>query len=601
MAHRPGTGGRLSSLAKTDKPVSARATVARLSRYLVPYRADLIVGGLWVVASSAAAAATPALTGHIIDVATGAAAANEGVGVLIVPGLTLVATSIFGWLATRQQIFALGTAGQKALFDARNDVIAKIEQLDVGYFEAVESGDLMSRLINDIAQVDSFLSQVFRRVLSAAVGLTATLFAMFWVNWQLAVATLLVVPIMLGVTRLFGVIARRAFRTRQEAIGDVSATLAEELGGIKVAQAFNRTDRNRGEFTQRNAANRDANVNAAVVSSAFSPVLALISTIATALVAGLGGYLAAQQLITIGVVVAFLSYARQFFNAVSQLSSLYSDTQAALAGGERVFALLDTPVEVADVEGAVELTDVRGGVEYRGVHFGYKTGPEILHGVDLTVAPGETLAIVGATGAGKTTLVNLVPRFYDPTAGTLLIDGRDVRTISLSSLRRHFGVVLQEPFLFSGTIADNIRYGSLEATDGAIRRAAEISGAADFIDRLPEGFDTLVTERGSTLSTGQRQLIAFARAVVADPAILILDEATSSVDTRTEVLIQRGLKSILAGRTALIIAHRLSTVRDADRIVVVDAGYVVEAGSYAQLLAADGPFAALHAAQFAAQ
>jgi ATP-binding cassette subfamily B multidrug efflux pump len=601
--HRgPGRGGgRLSSLAKSERPVSARATAERLSRYLAPYRRDLAVGGAWVAISSAASAAGPALTGHIIDVAVNSLKTHGGYGALFVPGVALVAAAILGWLATRQQIYALGTAGQHALFDARNDVIAKIEQLDVGYFEAVESGDLMSRLVNDVSQVDSFLGNVFRRLLSAALGLAATLVAMLVVNWELAIATLLVVPLMLGVTRLFGAIARRAFRERQEAIGDVSATLAEELGGIKVAQAFNRTGRNRSEFTQRNAANRDANVNAAVVSSAFSPVLALISTIATALVAALGGYLAARQIVTIGVVVAFLSFARQFFNAVSQLSSLYSDTLEALAGGERVFGLLDTPVSVHDSESPTQLDRVKGHVEYRDVHFSYQTGPEILHGINLDVAPGETLAIVGATGAGKSTLVNLVPRFYDATAGAVLVDGIDVRDASLASLRRQFGIVLQDPFLFSGTIAENIRYGALDASDERIREAARIAGALDFIDSLPEGFHTLVTERGGTLSTGQRQLIAFARAIVGDPAILILDEATSSVDTRTEVLIQRGLASILEGRTALIIAHRLSTVRDADRIVVVDAGRIVESGEYSTLLAAGGAFAALHAAQFAGE
>jgi ATP-binding cassette subfamily B protein/subfamily B ATP-binding cassette protein MsbA len=590
--------GRLSSLAKTDKPASARATAVRLSRYLAPYWRQLALGGSWIVVSSAASALTPALTGHIIDTATRAASTHGGTGSLVVPGLLLVGASILGWFATRQQIYTLGTAGQRALFDARADVIAKIEQLDVAFFESVESGDLMSRLINDISQVDSFLSQVFRRVISATLGLVATLAAMLWVDWRLALATLLVVPLMLGVTRLFGAIARRAFRQRQEAIGDVSATLAEELGGIKVAQAFNRIDRNRTEFTQRNAANRDASVSAAAVSSAFSPVLALISTIATALVAAFGGFLAAQHAITIGVVVAFLSYARQFFNAVSQLSSLYSDTQAALAGGERVFGLLDTPVQVTEPPNAEEFDHVEGRIELRDVRFSYGTGPEILHGIDLSIAPGETLAIVGATGAGKTTLVNLVPRFYDPTSGSVLIDGRDIREVGIHSLRSHFGVVLQEPFLFSGTIAENIRYGAPDANEQQVREAATIAGALDFIERLPEGLDSLVGERGSTLSTGQRQLIAFARAIVGDPAILILDEATSSVDTRTELLIQQGLRRILEGRTALIIAHRLSTIRDADRIVVIDGGGIAEQGDYASLLAAHGPFAALHAAQF---
>jgi ATP-binding cassette, subfamily B, multidrug efflux pump len=597
----PRSHGGLSSLAKTERPVSARATVARLTRYLKPHRAQVAVGTLWVIASSAASAATPALTGHMVDVAIAAARSHAGHGGLIVPGLALASASIFGWLAARQQILTLGTAGQYALFDARGDIIAKIEQLDIGFFESVESGDLMSRLVNDISQVDSFLSQVLRRLLSAATGLLMTLAAMMWVSWRLALATLLVVPVMLGVTRLFGMIARRAFRARQEALGDVSTTLAEELGGIKTAQAFNRTDRNRDVFAQRNAANRDASVNAAVVASAFSPVLALVSTVATALVAGLGGYLAAQHLLTVGVVVAFLSYARQFFNVTSQLSSLYSDTQAALAGGERVFSLLDAPVHVADEPGAAVLGELEGRVEYRGVHFAYASGPEVLHGVDLVIERGETLAIVGATGAGKTTLANLLPRFYDPSQGSVLVDGIDVRTATMRSLRAHFGIVLQDPFLFAGTIAENIRYGSLDASDSSVREAANVAGALEFIEALPDGFDTQIGERGATLSTGQRQLIAFARAIVGDPAILILDEATSSVDTRTELLIQRGLRRILEGRTAVIIAHRLSTIRDAHRIVVMDSGRIAEQGDYASLLSAGGLFAALHDAQFSAR
>ena len=351
----------------------------------------------------------------------------------------------------------------------------------------------------------------------------------------------------------------------------------------------------------RNAANRDANINAAVVSSAFSPVLSVISAIAIALVAAVGGYFASQGVVTLGVVVAFFAYARQFFNSVSQLSSLYSDTQSALAGGERVFALADTPVTITDVDGATRVERVDGTIEFDDVRFGYTSGGEILHGITLTIPAGQTVAVVGETGAGKSTLVNLVPRFFDPTAGVVRLDGRDLRTLQLSSVRQFFGIVPQEPFLFTGTIAANIRYGRLGASDAEVRAAARTAGALEFIDALPLGFDTPVNERGTSLSTGQRQLIAFARVVISDPAILILDEATSSVDTRTEIALQRGLRTLLAGRTALIIAHRLSTVRDADRIVVLDAGRVVEQGAYTELMAADGRFASLHHAQFDAQ
>ncbi len=593
-----GPSASLRSLAKQDRPTSSRDVGLRLIAYLAPFRRSVAYGMFWLLLSSAASAVTPALTGHLIDVAVEASTSPAGVEVLTIPGLLLVSATLAGWFAQRMQILVLGTAGLSALFEVRKEVFAKIAALDVGYFEAVESGDLMSRLINDIEQVNSFLSQGLRRLISSSFALVATLGAMLLVDWRLALATLTVVPVMLGVTRLFGLIARKAFQRRQEAIGDVSATLAEELGGIKVAQAFNRTDRNRTEFASRNAQNRDANINAASVSSAFSPTLAVISTAATALVAGLGGWSAAQGVITIGVVVAFLNYARQFFNAITQLSSLYSETQSALAGGERVFQLLDTPITVAEDADAVAVPELAGRVEFRGVRFGYSTGGEVLSGIDLMIEPGESVAIVGPTGAGKTTLVNLVPRFYDPTHGTVLIDGRDVRELALPSLRSHFGIVLQEPFLFSGTIADNIRYGRLDATDAQVADAVRIAGADEFIAGLPDGLDTQVGERGQTLSTGQRQLIAFARAVVSDPRILVLDEATSSVDTRTEMLIQKGLEGILAGRTSLIIAHRLSTVRDADRVVVMDGGVVVEEGPYRELLRADGPFARLHRAQF---
>lgn len=592
-----GPSASLRQLSKTERPASATSVVRRIIGYLLPQRVSLIAGVAWLLVSSAAVAATPALTGRIIDVAVSLAGSGD-VKPLAVPAALLMVSILVGWFAQRAQILTLGMAGQRALYAVRKDTFDAISRLDIGFFEAVESGDLMSRLINDIEQLNSFLSQGFRRLLSSTLSIVATLTFMLIVDWRLALATLLVVPILLLVTRLFGAVARRAFQRRQEAIGDVSATLAEELDTIKVAQAFNRTDRNRTQFANRNAMNRDANINAAAVSSAFSPTLSVISTAATALVAGLGGWGASQGLVTIGVVVAFLNYARQFFNAVTQLSSLYSETQSALAGAERVFQLLDTPTATQEAPDAVEIGRVNGSVRFTDVRFTYRTGSEVLHGIDLEIRPGETVAFVGETGAGKTSLVSLVPRFHDVSSGSVHIDGVDVRAATLRSLRSNFGIVLQEPFLFAGTIADNIRYGDPDASEESIRRAAHQVGAEAFIDALPDGFDTMVGERGSTLSTGQRQLIAFARAIVGDPAILILDEATSSVDTRTEALIQSALGKMLTQRTSLIIAHRLSTVRDADRIVVMSDGLVVESGTYRELLALDGAFARLHAAQF---
>ena len=595
MAH----GVSLKSLAKEDKPSAAWPVIRRMLAYLRPFRSQVAIAIAWLVVGSVAQAVQPALTGWIIDVAVEANEQGSSITVLATPFALLLFAVLVGWWAQRVQILLLGLAGQKALFSLRADVFARVQELSVSFFDQTESGDLMSRLINDIETINSFLSQGFRRVLGAGIGLAATLAGMFIVEWRLALATLLVVPVMLGATALFSAIARRAFQRRQESIGDVSATLAEELEGIKVAQAFARTGRNRDEFGARNAANRDASITASAVSSAFSPTLAVISAIATALVAVLGGWLAIEQVITVGVVVAFFAYSRAFFNAVSQLSSLYAETQSALAGGERVFSLMDSPAEVTDSIGATALDWRTSQIEFSGVSFAYGDGPEVLHDVDLVVEPGTNLAIVGATGAGKTTLANLVSRFYDPMSGTVAVDGRDLRDVTIASLRDSLGIVLQEPFLFRGTIADNIRYGRLDATDAELQQAARTARAIEFIERLPEGFDTEVGERGATLSTGQRQLIAFARAILADPDILILDEATSSVDTRTEALIQQALRRVLENRTALIIAHRLSTVRDADRIIVIEDGRIVEDGSFVQLIAADGAFARLHAAQFA--
>ncbi|MDO8914631.1 MAG: ABC transporter ATP-binding protein [Coriobacteriia bacterium] len=595
---RGGAGPRtLRSLvrASEEHPADTAASVRRLLGYLTPFRREIAMAMAWVVVTSTANAAAPALTGRVVDAALGA---HGDSSILTVPMLALVGAYMVGWVAQRQQILTLGGVGQRALLAVRADVFAKILDLSVSFFERTESGDLMSRLVNDVETLNSFLSATFRRVFGAALGVLATLAGMFWVDWRLAFATVLVVPVLWLTTKGFSAIARRAYRQTRESIGDVSSSLAEELAGVRVAQAFARTGVNRDSFSGRNAANRDANITASAVSAAFSPALAVISTLSVVTVALLGGWLSASGVVTIGVVVAFFAYARNFFSGVSQLSALYADTQTALAGGERVFALLDTAPDVVDAPGAIALEDVAGRVDFRDVRFAYATGSEVLHGVDLQVEPGTTLAIVGPTGAGKSTLVNLVARFYDPTGGVVSLDGHDLRTITMDSLRGRLGIVLQEPFLFGGTIEDNIRYGRLAASDDDVLRAATLARASEFIERLPDGMRTDVGERGALLSTGQRQLVAFARAVLADPAVLILDEATSSVDTRTEALIQGALRTILKGRTALVIAHRLSTVRDADRIVVVQDGRIVESGTYTELLAAAGPFARLHRAQF---
>ncbi|HEX2987094.1 MAG TPA: ABC transporter ATP-binding protein [Chloroflexota bacterium] len=381
-------------------------------------------------------------------------------------------------------------------------------------------------------------------------------------------------------------------------MGDVSSDLQEDIAGIKVAQAFNRTGVNQARFAQRNAANRDANVGATAVTSAFSPAMDILSTVATIIVVLFGGYLAIEGQVTVGLVVAFLGYVQQFFWPIQQMSQIYTQAQSALAGGERIFELLDTEESMVDGLDARELPRIIGRVAFEKVDFAYDPMHPVLHQVDLVAEPGQTVALVGPTGAGKTTVANLIARFYDVTGGRVSIDGVDVRDVTLHSLRSQLGIVPQNSFLFSGTVADNLRYGRPDATDDEIERAARMANAHEFISRLPQGYNTMLGERGSSISQGQRQLLAFARAILAAPRILILDEATSSVDTRTEMLIQQALDQLLKGRTSFVIAHRLSTIRNADQVLVIDDGRIVEQGTHSTLLEKGGLYADLYHRQF---
>jgi ABC-type multidrug transport system fused ATPase/permease subunit len=436
------------------------------------------------------------------------------------------------------------------------------------------------------------------------IGIVA---AMVGLNWRLALATFLILPFMFVSSIFFSRRARRAFRETRRTIGSVSADLEENISGVRVAQAFAREDENIERFNELNRANRDANVSAQGVVAAFSPTLDVLSTIGLAVVIGYGGYLALQAppLITVGVIVSFLVYVRRFFQPIQQLAQLYAQLQSAVAGAERIFELVDTQPDLVDALDAVEMPAIVGRVEFDDVSFHYKPEEPVLQGIDLVAEPGQTVALVGPTGAGKTTLVNLIGRFYDVEEGSVCIDGRDVRAVTRASLRSQMGIVLQDTFLFSGSILDNIRYGRLEATDDEVMAAARLANADDFITRLPEGYQTELSEQGRNLSQGQRQLIAIARAILADPRLLILDEATSSVDTRTELLIQQALGRLLEGRTSFVIAHRLSTIRNADQLLVLQEGRIVEraastpeASAHQQLLDLGGEYYKLYTSQF---
>jgi ATP-binding cassette subfamily B protein/subfamily B ATP-binding cassette protein MsbA len=580
--------------APVGKPTQGGRVARRLLGYLAPFRLHMVVVLLLTVSAAAFGAAGPYLIGRAIDefITVGDRA---GLAVIM---LFLLGSYVASTLSRIFQGYLMGWVAQNTLARIRGQIFRKIQRLPVGYFDKHDAGDLMSRLVNDVDTINTLLSMGLTVSLASLLGLVGIVVAMLALHWPLALAAGSVIPVMFLATNFFAGLARRAFRKTRETIGDVSADLQEDIAGIKVAQAFNRTGRNQARFAQRNAANRDANVGATAITSAFSPAMDILSTVATVIVIAYGGYLVMMGEVTVGLVVAFLAYVQQFFWPIQQVSQLYTQAQSALAGAERIFELLDTEETMAEPPGAERLPRIQGRVAFEDVDFAYDPTHPVLHGVNLVAEPGQTVALVGPTGAGKTTIASLIARFYDVTGGRVTVDGRDVRDITIESLRSQLGMVPQSGFLFSGTVADNIRYGRLEATDEEVEQAARLVNAHEFIMRLPQGYATVLGERGSSISQGQRQLVAFARAVLADPRILILDEATSSVDTRTEMLIQKALEKLLEGRTSFVIAHRLSTVRGADQVLVIDDGRIVERGTHAELLAAGGLYADLYRRQF---
>ncbi|OGO36640.1 MAG: ABC transporter [Chloroflexi bacterium RBG_16_57_11] len=462
----------------------------------------------------------------------------------------------------------------------------------------------MSRITNDSETIQQAFSFALVNVLSGLLLLFGIAFNMIRLNPPLALVSLAVVPIMVVATLWFSGQARRAFRRTRLEMGSVNAELQESIAAVREVQAFNRADENIENFRAVNAANRDANIRAVAFTSALAPSLEALGYLALAIVAAVGGFalLGDQSLmgttISLGLVITFLTYVQRFNQPIQQIAVLWTNLQSAVAGGERIFNLLDVEPAILDMPGAREMPSIQGAVEFQNVSAAYKVGVPVLDRVSFTAQPGQTIAIVGPTGAGKTTIINLIPRFYDVTGGTVMIDGLDVRYVTSESLRRQIGIVLQDTFLFSTTVMENIRFGRLDASDEEVIAAAKLAYADAFIDRLADGYQTVLGERGSGLSQGQRQLLAIARAALADPRILILDEATSSVDTRTERQIQKALERLLAGRTSFVIAHRLSTIRNASQVLVLDKGQIIERGTHSELLARKGFYYDLYMSQF---
>jgi ATP-binding cassette, subfamily B, multidrug efflux pump len=577
-----------------EQAESRSATARRLLGELRPYGRQLILALVLVVLGAFSQAGGPWLIGRAIDRSI---LGGDPPGLARIM-LLLLGVYLVGTLASRGQIRQIGSVGQSILASLRERIFERLLRLPLGYFDRRPVGDLMSRVTNDVDTLNQLLSQGLTQLLGSLFSLIGIVVAMLLLDWRLALVCFTIIPAMLLTNVYFARRARRAFRTTRETVGSVTAGLQEEIVGVREAQAFNRTETNIERFRERNAANRTANVEAVTITSAFAPAIDVLSTLSTAVVIGYGGYLVVTGTLTVGLLTAFLIYVQQFFRPIQLASQVYTQAQAALAGAERIYNVLDEPREPSDPPGTPQLYSVEGRIEFERVTFAYEQGRPVLEDIDFHVEPGQTVALVGPTGAGKTTIANLIPRFYDVSAGTVRVDDHDVREVERRSLRGQIATVLQEPFLFSGTIAENIRYGRMEATREEVEAAARAVSAHSFIAALPDGYDTELGAGGGRLSQGQRQLLSFARAVLANPRILILDEATSNVDTRTEALIQEALGTLLKGRTSIVIAHRLSTIRNADLILVIEAGRIAERGNHVSLLARGGLYADLYRRQF---
>jgi ABC-type multidrug transport system fused ATPase/permease subunit len=564
--------------------------ISTLGRLAAPYklRTGLALGSL--LAAALTALVPPFLAKLAIDDGIRGGDLQKLTWIVV----AFVIAGALSLVASSAQTYFTGWTGERILADLRNRLFRHLQRLSLGFYERNRAGVIISRITNDVVALDQLVTDGVTTLVQNTLILVGSAAILFYLDWRLALAVLTVFPAMAVATAVFRSRSSRAYEQVRERLGLVTATLAEDSGGMRVVQAFSREDANQRRFREVNEHYRAANQQTVILSGFYFPFVDLLSAIATAIVLGYGGYLVFGGEVTIGTLFAFILYLSNFFDPVQQLSQLYNTFLAATAALDKIMDVTDEEPEVLDRPGARDLSHIRGDVSFDDVRFAYGRGAEVLHGIDLHVPAGTTVALVGHTGAGKSTIAKLLARFYDPVDGRITIDDVDLRDVTQDSLRRQLGVVPQEGFLFAGTVHDNIAFGRPDATREDVVDAAKTVGAHDFIERLEDGYDTELQERGTRLSLGQRQLVAFARALLANPRILILDEATSSVDIGTERKIERALETLLAERTAFIIAHRLSTIRGADLIVVLEHGRVVEQGSHAELMARRGLYTALY-------
>lgn len=595
--NRGGFGGRRRGMTIAEKPKNLKGTLKRLWGYFGKERKLLITILTFIIIDSFITLSVPYFIGRSIDAMSSSGKAVD-FGLLGVIVTSLIIAYILDAVLNFLQGWIMAGVSQRIVMNLRGTLFAKLQKLPIAFFDTHTHGEIMSRLTNDIENVSTTVSQSTVQLMAGVITIIGSFIMMLVLSPLLTLASVITVPLVFLLTRTIAKKTQVLFKRQQEELGKLNGHIEENISGLHVVKAFNHEDKAIKEFDEINTELCEVGLKAQICSGYLMPLMNVINNIGFTAVAAIGGMLAVRNLITVGIIASFISYSRQFVRPLNDLANIFNNLQSAVAGAERVFDILDMNEETEDVKNAEELENTKGDVVFENVSFGYRKDVPILKNVSFHAQAGSSIALVGPTGAGKTTIVNLLSRFYDVSAGSIFIDGKDIREYSRDSLRRCFGIVLQDTYLFSGTIKENIRYGRLDASDEDVERAAAMANADVFIKRLPQKYDTVLSESGSNLSEGQRQLLSIARAILADPSILILDEATSSVDTRTELHIQEAMLKLMHGRTSFIIAHRLSTIRDADTIMVIDGGEIAEKGNHESLLKQKGIYYNMYYNQF---